>query len=483
MIPRFLAQVKLWHLPPALCALWLTGCSLAPTYQRPEPAVPARLGQLALPAETSQTPMRAGLNQAELKFVRDFSPANDLTPMLERALANNPDYRQAVLRVDQTRAQYRIEEASRMPTIGATASRTRQHYSNEALEARYAQDLATATVGITDYEIDFFGRMKSLSDEARARYLETEYGRQAARGALIAEVLKAYALAQIAGQVREHREAAALDGAALLEIAARGQEVGIVARDELDSQRSTSDELNVAAIQAADDERAALRALRFLVGYDVTLVPLAGGAARMAPGSLAALQELDSEVLLQRPDILQAEAELRASNANIGAARAAFFPRISLTTTTGLASNSLSDLFSKGSRMWTFSPQLTLPIFDFGNNTANLDLAKTRKAVSVAEYEKSVQTAFREVADALDTQSTLTESEARQREQAEREQLRIERMLARADRGLEDRRALLAVRLRATQATLAHLQSERELALNRIAMFRAFYGIKLETGL
>ncbi|WCM99693.1 efflux transporter outer membrane subunit [Acidovorax sp. GBBC 1281] len=467
----------------AALALLVGGCSLTPPFERPVPWVPATF--IADPAGRGMASeaATAELSQDERRFLQSFSPARDLAPMVARALAHNADFRLAALKVEQARAQYGIEDSARLPQVGLQVQRDRQRFGSDALQARYGQDQAYASVGISDFEIDFFGKMKALSEAARQRYLASAHGQQAARGALIAEVLRAYSRKLAAAQATEQMAAIDSDSAALLSIARRQHEVGTISADELDAQRTQADRIHVRALQAADDDAAALRALQLLIGYSTGRAEgdIDGLLPRGAP--VAALRNLDSQVLLQRPDIQQAEAELRAGNADIGAARAAFFPSIRLSTSVGVASDSLSGLFNSGSRLWTFTPQLVLPIFDHGRNIAGLQLAEVRQQAGIAEYEKAVQSAFREVADALGRQATLAASETHARDNAMRERARIQRLAARTAQGLQNRSTLLSERVRASQSELDHLGIARDLVLNRIALFSAFYGVQLPSSL
>lgn len=479
------AGLKSSCFPLALAAIiaLLAGCSLTPEYQRPASKVPATLGARYVQHADTRTETPAELSEQERQFLQGFSPSQDLAPMVTRTLAHNADFRLAALKVEQARAQYRIEESARLPQIGLNAQRTRQRFDGATLQARYGQDLAYGSVGISDFELDFFGKMKALSESAQQRYLASAHGQRAARGALIAEVLRAYSLKLASAQARAQMAAIDADSAALLAIAARQRDVGLISADEFNNQRRQADQAHVRALQAADDDGAAMRALQLLAGYDLSAVDGALDGLLASDISVAALRSLDSQVLLQRPDIQQAEAELRAGNADIGAARAAFFPSIRLSTSLGTASDRLNGLFDAGSRMWTFTPQLVLPIFDHGRNSANLTLAEVRKQASVADYEKAIQSAFREVADALDAHATLSISESRSREQAERERSRIKRMAARTAQGLQDRNTLLVEQIRATQSELNHLGIARDLVLNRIALFRAFHGVELPSSL
>lgn len=462
-----------------MAGLALAGCSLAPTYVRPAVIVPSTLGGSAPPASGYPSAAEQDLYSDERAFLAAFAPDRDLVPLVRQALTHNADFRLAALRVEEARAQYRIQHANRLPILGLGVTESRQNFSNGELSARYRQDLRTVTAGVNDYEVDLFGRLKSLSDASRQRFLASRFGQEAARGALIAEVLRTYTLERAANQALIYTKAIEADSDELLRITTRQYEIGLISRDELDHQQARADQAKVATLQAADDQRAAIRALQLLTGY--ALLPEAGNldALALPQHPLAALQDLESHRLLERPDIRQAEAELQAANADIGAARAALFPSIRLTTALGTASQSLDGLFESGTRMWSFMPQLTLPIFDFGRNQANLGLAWTRKQAGVVEYERTIQAAFREVADALDAHATLAQAMARQMEQDERTQGRLARLAQRARAQLADHIGLLAERIDAQQSAMARLRAQRDFALNRIALFRAFYGVSL----
>ncbi|MBO9969144.1 efflux transporter outer membrane subunit [Xanthomonas phaseoli] len=482
MIPQIAAGNPVRHAALALAlAALLGGCSLAPTYERPSVALPASFAAAQAPAAGAPdaTAQAQELTAQELEFLRSFAPRTDLAPLVKAALAHNADYRLAALQVEQARAQYRIERSARLPTVGVDAQRIRQIYDDPDLQLRFQQELSVATVGIGDFELDFFGKLKSLSDAARARYLASTHGQQAARGALIAEVVRAYTLERTAAQSLAIQRSIEADATILLGYAARQHAVGLLSQDDLGRQRAEADLVHVRTRQAADDHRAAQRALRVLAGFDAGQTGGELNALVSDQVATTALRGLNSEVLLQRPDVQQAEAELRARNADIGAARAAFFPSIRLSTGLGTASSALSGLFDSGSRTWSFIPQITLPIFDFGRNRSNLDLAQVRKQAGIVEYERTIESAFREVADALDAHATL--GDARQRSQAyvQREQARVERMRVRVEHGLQDRSALLEERVQLGRAELDNLAVERDVALNRIAVFRAFYGVRL----
>ncbi|MCC4610003.1 efflux transporter outer membrane subunit [Xanthomonas campestris] len=479
MIPQIAWPRSCYARLIVVTGLLLGGCSLTPTYQRPVIVVPATLGGQAVAASTPAGAAAISLNEDERAFLRAFAPDRDLRPLVERALTYNGDFRRAALKVEQARAEYRIERSTRVPAISVGAQQVRQRFDDPSLDARYQQDLVVANAGISNLELDFFGKLQAMSVAAQQRYLASTYGRDVARGALIAEVLRAYAAERATMQALQQLQAVDADSAALLTIAEQQYQLGLIARDQRDAQRHQADQAHVAALRGVDTHAAAQRALQLLAGYDSASVPgdLQGLIAADTPS--AGWRALDSSLLLQRPDIQQAELELRAANADIGAARAAFFPSITLNSSIGSASDGLHGLFAAGHGMWSFTPQLNLPLFDGGRNRANLTLAEIRKRADVAAYEQAIQSAFREVADALDAHATLVEAEPRERAQAEREQLRLARMGRRVEAGLEDRGALLGERLRVAQAQLDHLATARQRVLSRIALFQAFYGVSL----
>ncbi|CAK0209278.1 RND efflux system outer membrane lipoprotein [Burkholderia pseudomallei] len=403
--PPFLSSPKR-ALPIAL-ALSLAGCSMEPAYQRPDAPMPSAYPNG--PAYATPGAPRANPGEpaaAELGW-RNFLADAQLQQLVALALANNRDLRVATLDIDEARALYRIQRAAQFPAIDASVGLTSQRMS-PALRApgqSTAINSYDASVGLTHFEIDLFGRVRSLSHAAQEQYLATEEARRSVHISLVAEVANTYltlladrallALAQ--DTLRSQQDAA--------DMIHRGKQAGAMA--QLDEHRADT-QVQTARVaaeqytrQIAQDENA----LAVLIGG-----PLPAGVSRAAPlDDRALLAEfpagLPSTLLERRPDIMAAEHRLIAANANIGAARAAFFPRITLTGALGVASASLAGLFS-GGVAWLFVPQLTLPIFNAGSNQANLDLATVRRDINVAGYEHTIQDAFREVADNLAARAT-----------------------------------------------------------------------------
>lgn len=385
----------------------LAGCSLAPTYERP--AAPAPTSWPTGPSYKADTAAADAKPVADVAWREFFADAR-LRQVLELALANNRDLRVSILNIEKARATYGIERAALIPTLsasgGQSASRVPKNASANG-EASINRQY-TANLGVSAYELDF-GRVRSLSDSALEQYLGTEEARRAQQISLVAEVASTY-LNLVADQQRLRVAQDTLKSQqSSYDLAVRrfsaGATSGLDKYDAQTSVESARSDVAVYTSQVALDQNA----LVLLVGGPVPADLLPQGEF----GAVTALAEipsgLPSDVLQRRPDVLAAERTLRAANANIGAARAAFFPRISLTATAGSLSDNLSGLFKAGSGTWSFIPQISLPIFDGGVNRANLDIAKVQREISVAQYEKAIQVAFREVSDALAQRGTIDE--------------------------------------------------------------------------
>jgi multidrug efflux system outer membrane protein len=378
-------------------ALLLAGCSLAPRYERPAAELASTFPQAPAGASAAQVAADIGW--------RDFFADERLKKLIEIALANNHDLAVAALNVQRAQAQYRIQRAELLPTINANVTSSRQNPGS-------LNNSATYGVGITSYELDFFGRVQSLKDAALATYLGQEATRKTSQISLVSSVATGYLtlladdqLLRVTQDTLKTREESfrltqlKFDNGISSELDLRQSE-GLV-----ESARADLAQLER---QRAEDHNALL----LLLGTPTwpKEVSLDGVSLFEQSGLLAAVPVgLPSDLLTHRPDIASAEQSLISANANIGAARAAFFPRIALTGTFGRSSNSLSNLFDDSVRAWTFAPQISVPIFDFGSNRANLDVAKVDRDIAVTQYEQAIQTAFREVADALAGNATWDE--------------------------------------------------------------------------
>ena len=387
----------------SLIVVLLMGCSLAPKYERPASPVPDQW-----PTGAAYGEMKTGASTAapELPW-RDFITDKRLQKVIENALNNNRDLRLAALNVEKARAYYGIQRAELLPTVNATGIASKQ-----LIPADLSTTGSTTTVeqysvslGITSWEIDFFGRIRNLKDNALEEYLATQEARRSARIMLISSVTQAY-LALAADKESLKLVASTLEAQeATYNLIRKRQNAGLAS--ELDIRRAQSQ---------VDTARGDVARYTQITAQDENVLNLLVGAPippELLPADLSSVSHprdispgLSSELLLRRPDVLTAEHRLKAANANIGAARAAFFPRITLTTSIGTASAELSGLFKDGSSTWSFLPQITLPIFDARTWSA-YDVTKVEKEISIAQYEKAIQTAFREVADALAVRGTV----------------------------------------------------------------------------
>lgn len=395
-----------------LALLALAGCSFAPTYERPALAVPD-----AWPDDVKAT-------AAPGKPVdwASFFPDERLRALIKLALEHNRDLRIATARVAEAQALYGIQRADRLPTVavGGSLARSRTPADLSSTGAAVIGQRADVNVGLSSFELDFWGRVASLSEAAKASYLATEQAERSFRLTLVSSVADAYLSLSEAQERLVLAQSSLETRAQTRELVDRRRQAGLAG--DLDYLQADAAFEGARAEVAAlmRQQSAARNYLRALVGTEPKDLP-AGKALAEQGIALDQQADLPSQVLVRRPDVLAAEQRLLASNANIGAARAAFFPRIALTASAGTASREIDGLFKSGSDAWSFTPSISLPIFDYGRNSANLDLATVRKNIAVADYERTVQQAFREVADLLVARDQLAEQlkavEAQERSQ------------------------------------------------------------------
>ncbi len=389
-------------------AVFAAGCTFEPKYDRPAAPVAGAFpasGVYATQPTTNAGDTASGRAAVDIGW-REFFADPRLQQLIELALANNRNLRVSVLNVDAARAQYRITRAQLFPAIDARGSKSVQ---------RTPLDLSPSGLTISEvyqvglnasWELDFWGRIRSLKDRALEQYLATAQARKAAEISLVAQVAQQYL------------QMLAVDDLLKITDDTLKTAESSYSLTKLQFENGTGSELDLRQAETIVEQARANREAqaRARAQAENALVLLVG---QPLPDDLPAGQSLDdqrlltdipaglpSELLTRRPDIMEAEATLRAANANIGAARAAFFPKISLTAALGTASPTLGGLFKAGSAAWSFAPQVTLPIFEGGQNLANLDLANVQKRIEIANYEKAIQSAFREVADDLAARST-----------------------------------------------------------------------------
>lgn len=451
-----------------LLALSLAGCSMAPTYERPEAPVASSWNSPA--AKTGQ----AASNLDWQTFIVD----SELRNLVGVALDNNRSLRQTLLDIEQARAQYRIQRADRVPGLNAAANGNRQRLPGDLSNTGSSAVSSSYQVGLAlpEYELDLFGRVKSLTDAALEQYLSTEAAARSAQIALIAEVSQAYLTydgAQRRLQLTEQTLASREDSLGLI-----SQRRSAGAATALDYQEALGlVEQSRAELESnARQKQQALNALVLLLGT----ADAAKRIPQLPQDKPMLIQDIapgtPSELIERRPDILAAEHVLKARNADIGAARAAFFPRISLTGSFGTSSAEMSGLFDGGSRSWSFVPTLSLPIFDAGRNSANLDLAKVRKDSAVAAYEGTIQTAFREVADALAATDTLRREEAARRALANTTNETLKLAKARYEGGVDSHLRYLDAQRSNFVNESAYIETSTQRQIALVDLFRALGG-------
>jgi multidrug efflux system outer membrane protein len=396
----------------------LAGCTLIPHYERPAMPVPQTYPSPIRDSAAGGAGAGAGATEAAVAAVaadigwRDFFTDDKLRNLISLALEHNRDLRVAVLDIEQARAQYRLQRAALLPDIAATASgdsvRTPQSVGAPGLPA-VTRDYGV-NIGVSAYQIDLFGRLRSLTAQARETVLATEEARRTVQISLVAEVAVDYLTLATDRQRFALAEQTLRSQSESCELTRREAQIGAASDLSLREAETTVESARVDVARYSGQVATDVNALTLIVGASVPDALQPGGlddAVHALDPKLELPAGLPSDLLERRPDVLEAERTLRAANANIGAARAAFFPSISLTASEGSASNALSGLFAAGSGAWVFAPQVTLPIFTGGRNRANLASAHVSRDIDVAKYESAVQTAFREVADGLALRESL----------------------------------------------------------------------------
>ncbi len=447
-------------------AALLGGCvSLAPDYARPVAPVATQF-----PAVSGSAAVASTAPASDIEWQNFFTDAK-LKQLIEIALQNNRDLRIAVLNIEQARVQFQIRRADQFPTINAALTGSRQPNTTPANGAGRITSVYSAGLAVTAYELDFFGRVASLKDAALAQYLATEEGRKIAQISLIASVANTYLGLLADDELLSITQQTLMTRQASYKLAKLRFDSGVASELDLRSAESLLEAANTALAQQTRQRALSENALTLLVGQSLGANLSVNSAGKDTSFAKTTLQDvpagLPSDLLVRRPDIRQAEQQLIAANANIGAARAAFFPRISLTATAGSASSRLAGLFQAGTWGWTLAPQLLLPIFDAGRNSAGLASSKAAEGIAVATYEKAIQTAFKEVSDALAGRATYAEQLRAAQAQANAEAVRYRLADLRFQNGvasqldqLDAQRSLFAARQAVVQTRLAQLQSQ-----------------------
>lgn len=457
-----------------LSALLVSACQMAPKHERP-----------ALPTAPAYplSPDPADGTRAETIGWRDFFADPALRTLIGTALERNRDLAVSIARIEEARGLYRIQRADRLPTLAASGDTTRSRgpVTTSTGVAVAEQDRFSVGVGVSAFELDFWGRVRNLSEAARAQYLSTVQAERAFRLSLVRDVATTWFA------LRETEERITLAEATVksredgVRIAQRRLDAGVTSALDFRQAESllTQAETELAGLRLSRSRNANFLAV--LVGGPLpeTEAPLPlgeqDGFPRLAAG-------LPSDLLTLRPDILAAEETLRAARANIGAARAAFFPTISLTGTLGFASGELNSLFDNGSFNWSVGPALNLPIFDFGRRKGNLTVAEAREDIAVAQYEQTVQLAFREVADALAGRRFLAEQMLAQLRATEAQRHIAQLARTRYREGVVGYLEVLDAERNLFDAEQALITANRAVLDNRVALYVALGGGLVEGG-
>lgn len=457
---------------PGVLALALAACAaVAPPDSLPVPPVAQDW-----PTDT-QSRNAQGSVAAELHW-RDYFAAPELVALIDTALQNNRDLRLALLRVEEARAVHGIQRAGQFPSIGAGAQGARSRLPgdlNASGRSMVGSDYEVF-VGLSNWELDLWGRVRSLKEAALQEYLATEAAQRAARAALIAAVADAW----LGLRELDERVALAQESLATREeawrIFRRRNEVGAASTLELTQVETLLNHARALAARLQQARAAQAHALTLLLGAPAELAPVANTRLRDEDVFMPLRAGLPADLLTARPDILAAERRLAAARANVQAARAAFFPRVALTGSLGSASAQLDGLFASGSRAWTFVPTISLPIFDGGLRQANLDLAAVRSDMAVANYERTIQLAFREVADALSARQWLAQQVAIQRQSLDTQIQRARLAQLRYDHGAAAYLEVLDAQRDLLEAQQQWVQVRRSLLSSHIALYTALGG-------
>lgn len=449
----------------------LGACSMIPDYQRP--ANPVML-------ESSESIVNASL-AADTGW-QEFYQDKQLQQLIALSLENNRNLRATIFQVEQLRAQYKIQRAERLPAVDGTASATRQRVpegvssGSQAIGGGGIYEEYQIGVGISAWEIDFFGRIDSLQQAALEQFLASEASRKSIQLTLVSEVADAWfswqatiAQLEFSRSTREAREES-------YELINKRFESGLASELALRQAETALHEARIAESRYQQQANQNFTALELLVGQTLDRQQWTAKWGEDVHTLQDLPVNLSSEVLLSRPDVMQAEHQLKAANANIGAARAAFFPRISLTAAIGLGGSTPSNLTNSGSRLWQISPQLSLPLLDWGVNDANLDVAELQKDINIARYQETIQQAFKEVLDEMQARQTLDAQLNAQQDLTKATGRSLQLAEIRYDAGVDSYLEVLDAQRSHIDAQLAQIDTQMARLRNQLTLYKALGG-------
>jgi len=443
------------------------GCTFIPAYHRPSLPVPTQFSNTA--AQTSS----AGTSASDIGW-HEFFKDPGLQKLIALALQNNRDYRVALLNVQQIRDQYRIVQYAYLPTFQIDGSGVRER---ELATSNKYIDLRNYNASVnTSYEVDLFGNIRSLKAQVIEQYLATEEASRAAQITLVAEVATQYLTGRALDEQLELLQQTLKSVEAYSGLIDKSYQLGNSTVLDLRLAQTQVQSAKVAIANYQREQAQAQNALVLLVGQPIP-PGLSGPAPLESQGLIVDLPVgLSSDLIERRPDILEAEHQLKAANANIGAVRAAFFPTLTLTASDGTASVKLAKLFTSGTQVWNFSPQITLPLFNQSTNFANLNAAEVGKNIQIAQYEKAIQVAFREVSDALAARDTFNEQIKAQRDLVKAQQERYNLSAARYQNGIDNYLTLLLAQQDLYNAQENLIQVSTDRLTNLISLYKALGG-------
>jgi len=451
-----------------LTGLLLAGCSMQPKYVQPGlPTAPSFPTYSGSPG--------AGPRATEVAW-RSFFRDPRLQSMIATALHNNRDLRAAALRIDEARGQYRIQRADQVPNLGATAGATRSRSAGVEGAPAITGNRFEIGAGVASFELDFWGRVRSLSESARSRYLSTVHAQRSFQIGLIADVADAYLTERELDERIALAEETVRSRVRALDIGKKRFDAGVTSALDYRQIETLLTQAQTALANLELQRAETHNGLMFLIGGPLP-APLPAPLALSSQGLIENIAPgLPSELLTNRPDILEAEEQLRAANADIGAARAAFFPQISLTGALGLASSALGSLFGGGALTWTFGGNAALPIFDGGRNKGNLDVAVARRGIATAGYERTIQNAFREVSDRLAGRKWLADRLVSQQREVAAQRARAELARLRYENGVANYLEVLDAVREQFAAEQQVVLTRREQLTNAVDLYVALGG-------